>query len=154
MFALDPGAALRECRRVLRPRGRLALAVWDAPERNPWATIPSRALVELGYAEPPDPDAPGMFTLASAERLQDLLEEAGFVEVTIDAVAVEQRAPSLDVWLEERADLSRMFAAPWARLDTGERDAVRRRIGELLEPYTDASGALNVPGVSLVALAE
>jgi hypothetical protein len=47
-----------------------------------------------------------------------------------------------------------MCAGRGARLDTGERDAVRRRIGELLEPYTDASGALNVPGVSLVALAE
>ena len=39
MLLADPGAALRETRRVLRPGGRLALAAWDAPERNPgpWA---------------------------------------------------------------------------------------------------------------------
>src|SRR5262249_44817908 len=39
MFAADPGAALQEIRRVLRPGGRVALAVWADPERNPWATI-------------------------------------------------------------------------------------------------------------------
>src|SRR6267378_3461589 len=44
MFAPDPGASLQEIRRVLRPGGRVALAVWAEPERNPWATIPTRAL--------------------------------------------------------------------------------------------------------------
>src|SRR5947209_11559501 len=65
MLTVDPETALRETRRVLRPGGRIALAVWDEPPLNPWATIPTRALVELGHATPPDPDAPGMFTLSA-----------------------------------------------------------------------------------------
>ena len=44
MLTIDPGAALQECRRVLRPGGRIALAVWDLPEQNPWATIPQGVL--------------------------------------------------------------------------------------------------------------
>jgi ubiquinone/menaquinone biosynthesis C-methylase UbiE len=37
MLMADPLAALTEARRVLRPGGRLSLAVWDSAERNPWA---------------------------------------------------------------------------------------------------------------------
>ncbi|HEX4805576.1 MAG TPA: methyltransferase domain-containing protein, partial [Conexibacter sp.] len=40
MFALDKGAALRETRRVLRPGGRLALAVWTVAARNPFGSLP------------------------------------------------------------------------------------------------------------------
>src|ERR1700757_321132 len=39
MLMADPAVALRETRRVLRDRGRLAFSVWAAPERNPWASI-------------------------------------------------------------------------------------------------------------------
>src|SRR6201995_590317 len=55
MLTVAPPAAAHEIRRVLRPGGHAALAVWDARERNPWALIPSMALLELGHAEPPDP---------------------------------------------------------------------------------------------------
>src|ERR1700689_575025 len=37
MLMADPLASLLETRRVLRPGGRVALAVWDRIERNPWA---------------------------------------------------------------------------------------------------------------------
>ena len=40
MLMADPALAFAETRRVLRDGGRLAFAVWAAPDRNLWAAIP------------------------------------------------------------------------------------------------------------------
>lgn len=58
MLMVDPGAALRETRRVLRSDGRLALAVWDGAEHNPWLTVPTAVLIEHGLTTAPPPGTP------------------------------------------------------------------------------------------------
>jgi SAM-dependent methyltransferase len=153
MFAIDPSAAAREMRRVLRQDGRLAVAVWDAPDHNPWATVPQRALVELGHLEPPDPSGPGMFTLASPQRLMDLLEDAGFVEVVVDGVELPRHYDDVDSYVQETAELSNIFGRHWRELDDVQRAAVRERMASLAEPFTAGSGRLEMPGRSLVAAA-
>jgi ubiquinone/menaquinone biosynthesis C-methylase UbiE len=153
MFALDPAAALQEARRVLRPQGRIALAVWDDPELNPWATIATRTLVELGHLVPPDPNAPGMFALADPVRLRRLLEDAGFVEVFVDSVDLSRSEASLDLYFDETLDLSRPFADVWERLSDRHRGEVRTRIAELAEPFTASDGSVQFPARSLVAAA-
>ncbi|MDQ6777021.1 MAG: methyltransferase domain-containing protein [Actinomycetota bacterium] len=154
MFAVDPGAALTETRRVLRPGGRLAVAAWDEPERNPWATIPTRALVELGHVEAPDPSAPGMFVLATPGRLADLLGDAGFTEVAVDDVDFEARYDSVDAYLEETRDLSRQFGDIVGGLSETDREALRTKIADLAAPYAaDSDGTLRMPARSLVASA-
>jgi len=153
MLVVDPAAAASEMRRVLRPGGRVALAVWDQAERNPWATIPNRALVELGFVDPPDPDEPGPFALGSPEKLQDLLESAGFLEVVVDAVDVGREFENPDEFIAETRDLSMVFATNWERLAPPERSNLADAIASSLARYRSEKGSLRLPGKSLVAAA-
>ncbi len=153
MLTLDPSAALRECRRVLKPGGRFALAVWDQPERNPWATVMQRTLVELGHAQPPAPGGPGMFALAAPGQLQRMLEEAGFFDVEVEPVAITRRYASVVDWLGETRDLSEQFGEVWAKLPDAQRQEVRERVSLAAQPYVTETGEVILPGSSLAALA-
>jgi SAM-dependent methyltransferase len=154
MFAVDPEAALREVRRVLRPGGAVALAVWDEPPANPWATITTRALVELGHTTQPDPDAPGMFALAPPGLLQNLLQNAGFLEVVVDSVEPPRGFDSVDEYIAETDDLSSMFGDVFDALSDEQRAQVVQRVAELAQPYVGTDGVLRFPARSLVAAAE
>jgi SAM-dependent methyltransferase len=153
MLTVDRAAAVQEMRRVLKPGGHLALAVWDEPAHNVWATAPNIALIELGAAEPPDPDAPGMFTLAAPGVLEELLEAAGFTDVLVESVEIERTYTDLDEYLGELFDLSQSFKRGLDGLSVAQRSDVRRRIAELLTPFTSEDGSLRMPGRSLAAVA-
>ena len=153
MLIVDPEAAAREIRRVLRPGGTAALAVWDAPERNPWATIPSRAMLDLGHAPPPDPEAPGMFRLAGEGRFRELLRDAGFAEVNVEPVALTRRYGALPDFLTETLDMSPMFGSVYRELTAEQQAEVTAAVTAGAQPFVAPDGSVTLPGSSLVASA-
>jgi len=83
MFMPDPGACLRGCRLALRQGGRVVMAVWAGPERNPWAEAPIDACRrKLGIA-PLQVGETGMFAMADRALLSESFENAGFRDVEI-----------------------------------------------------------------------
>jgi SAM-dependent methyltransferase len=152
MFALDPGQAAREIRRVLRPGGRLALAVWGPRERNPWlGTVLDSVSAQIGAPVPP-PGIPGPFALDDAAKLGALLEDAGLSDVTVSEVPVPLNVDSFDEWWRRTTAL----AGPLAKmLELLPEDATRElegRAREAAKPYETPDG-LEFPGVTLVAAA-
>jgi SAM-dependent methyltransferase len=152
MLMADPAAALSETRRVLRPRGRLALSVWDAPERNPWAAIGGGFLVERGHMPPPEPGAPGIFAMASEQRTRALLEGAGFTAVRTDEVPVKWAFRDLDEYERWVTEVAGAFALVVRGLPESEREALRSELEEAFRPFAADEG-YELPGVALCAAA-
>ncbi len=153
MLVVDSDAAAHEIRRVLKPGGRVALAVWDEPARNPWTTIASEALIELGFAPPPEPGEPGMFKLAGDDVLIELLQSAGLIDVRVTAVAMERRFDTVDQYLAETLAMSSRFRSTYRALDLEQQIAIKRRIVRDTRPFIVDDGSLAMPGSSLVAVA-
>jgi hypothetical protein len=101
MFFADPVAAFNNLRSALRAGGRLGFVCWRAPAENPMLTLPlTAALPWLPTApEAPPPGAPGPFAFAEAERVREILERAGFVDI-----AVERRDVAVVVGGEDGLD--------------------------------------------------
>jgi SAM-dependent methyltransferase len=153
MLLADPSAALGETRRVLRPGGRVALAVWDSIEHNPWAAQPALELIERGLAKPPAPETPGPFALGDPERVRALLQQAGFVEIEVQALEIEQRPSSFEVFWETTLDINHSFHDAVLSRPEPEIAEIRAALAARLEPYTSAEGALAIPARTLVASA-
>jgi hypothetical protein len=153
MLVADPAAALAETRRVLRPGGRVALAVWDSAQHNPWALLPGLELIERGITSPPAPGTPGPFALGDRVRVRQLLEQAGFTEIDVQALDLAQRPASFEAFWETTLDVSRVFHDAVLGRPESEIAEIRAGVAARMEPYTGPDGALTIPARSLVARA-
>lgn len=153
MLLADPGAALRETRRVLRSGGRLALAAWDGPEANPWASASGRELVARGLAEV-DPAAPGQFAWRDRAAIGEQLEDAGFTDVVLDTVAFELVYPDLDTWWDTQIDMSMMLRDALVELDPAARDELMEASQARLSAHVREDGSVVLPAATHVARAD
>jgi SAM-dependent methyltransferase len=153
MLVPEPATALRETRRVVAPGGRLSLAVWDAVEHNPWSLIPNTVARERGILPAPSPGVPGPFALGDADRLRALIEDAGFLDLRLQTLELEEAHPDFDSYWNTRLDLSRGFHD--AVLSQGEPEIaeIRAEVAARLAPYTSGEGKLRIPARTIVAAA-
>ena len=153
MLMADPAAAVRDARRVLRSGGRIALAVWDNIEHNPWAALPGIELRERGLLAPPAPGTPGPFALGRAEGIYELLEQAGFAEVNVESIELHRRHASFDEFWETTLDLSRAFHDAVLERPQGEIEQIKAAVQVRIAAFETPDGMLDIPARTLVASA-
>ena len=151
MFALEPDRAVAEIRRVLRPGGRAAVAVWAARERNPWLGLLMDAVSAQTGAPVPPPGIPGPFALGDPDELRRLFDGSGLTDVHVGALSVPLRTASFDEWWGRTSALAGPLSAILASMPAAGMQALRERAREAVRPYETASGGLDFPGVTLIA---
>jgi SAM-dependent methyltransferase len=151
MLVDDSARAASEVRRVLRPGGRFAVAVWADPAANPWLAVTGMAAVMQGLLPGPPPNAPGgPFSLAGPGALRTLLEHAGFGGVDVVGAEGSRRYAAA----EEIVDMSSSLAPPLhgalATASPEQRAALTDTVRQLTSSYV-VDGGLELPLKAWVA---
>jgi ubiquinone/menaquinone biosynthesis C-methylase UbiE len=150
MLMPDPAAALASIHRVLRPGGKLAAMVFGPADRNPNFSVPLDILSRHLSRSSAALARPGLFALGDRTELERLFDQAGFRDVTVQAVAAPRPYSSV----HEAADYVRMNTPPvralTAELEEVSRERAWAEIEQALKPFDRPDGFV-VPGQMLVA---
>lgn len=150
MLFPDPAAAIREMLRVVKPAGRVALAVWNARDSNPFFYVVANIVSRYVESPPEDPDAPGAFRFAGSGKLAGLLRDAGAIEVTERPLKFSIEAPlePKQFW-EVRAELSDTLRAKVAALSSEQVARMAQEVEEAGRAFYEA-GRMRFPAEVLI----
>jgi ubiquinone/menaquinone biosynthesis C-methylase UbiE len=92
-----PEQAAAHFARVLAPGGRLALTVWDVPERARILGVLVDAIARAGAGAPEEiPVGPPIFRFSEEREFDRLLREQGLDEIEVRTIAFSHSSPSAD----------------------------------------------------------
>jgi len=153
MFFASPANGLREMLRVLKPGGKLALAVWCSAERNPFFQALLRVVTKHVDSPQPDPDAPDAFRFAPEGKLRDLLIQVGVPNPEEHLLQFRIEAPlPVEEFLQLRLEMSETLRETFAAFSPQERVEIRREALDSLGEYVAVSG-LSFPAEVLIVTA-
>lgn len=151
MFFPSPDRALREMRRVLKPRGRASLVVYAAGG-SPEATIAGsilRARLQDETQGAVERARLGRAALLEPDGLVGTLAAAGFSDVEANRLSVPLRLASVDDAIRYMRDAYPSLRAIAARLAPGDRTEAWHEVAAALAPFETAD-QLEIPNHVIV----
>ena len=141
MFFGDPTAAFANLHGALRASAKLCFVCWQAPNFNPWISVPFSVALPMLPPQPTlEPRAPGPFAFAEPDYVKEILSGAGFKSVTVDALSTSLvLGDSVDSALQmvcEVGPLSRSLAG----MDQSTRSRIVAAVREPLQANLTKAG--------------
>jgi SAM-dependent methyltransferase len=152
MFCPEPEKVVSEMRRVLVSRGRVAIAVWDEPSRNPFFTIAGGAISSVLPTPVAGPTASAPFRFGVPGELEAVLCAGGLVEVTVERVAMTFELESTDDYWRIFTGFAAGVAARIAVLSEEDRRRAREALRSEAKAFM-ADGRLRLAATALCASA-
>jgi SAM-dependent methyltransferase len=136
----DRQAALTGMRRALRSGGRISAVVYSTADRNGFFAIPVGIIRRRAELPPPVPGQPGPFSLSGPGVAEAAFADAGFRDITVEAVPSPLRmAGSEDCLRFERESFGALHQM-LSGLPEAEREAAWAEIGEALAQFDGPDG--------------
>jgi ubiquinone/menaquinone biosynthesis C-methylase UbiE len=144
MFFPDMQLAAGEIYRVLKPGGRVATAVWAAPDQNNWVTTIMSIIQKHIVLPPPPPGAPGMFRCAKPGFIADVFKQAGFNNITETEITGQVDYSSFDRYWQMMLEVGAPIVAAMAQADDATKAVIKDEVSALfLSRNPDGGGLLN-----------
>ncbi|HEY9000320.1 MAG TPA: class I SAM-dependent methyltransferase [Mucilaginibacter sp.] len=150
MFFPDMQQAANEMYRVLKPGGRVAIAVWSGPEKNFWYTIMASVMSKYIETPQPAPDAPGMFRCAKPGVMTNIFTQAGFKHVGEQEITGKVDFIDADTYWKNRTELSETIIATLAKLDEATVAAIKNDVYALINANSTNGRALLDFGATII----
>src|ERR1700674_1232494 len=150
MFFPSPFDSVREMLRVLKPGGRIAMAVWHFAERNPFHYTVSQVVERYVHSPPLAPDSPDAFRFATPGKLLAILSKVGATTTHERLLRFSIRALiSVEDFWALRSEMSEKLRAKLVMLSKERMAELKREVIGALRAYS-GNGVMNFPAEVLI----
>jgi ubiquinone/menaquinone biosynthesis C-methylase UbiE len=144
MFFPDMLLAAKEMARVVKPRRKIVIAVWDIPEKNFWVTAIMSVVMKNLHVTPPPPDAPGMFRCAQEGFMSDIFRKAGLNNIMEKEVPLKLNCKTAENYWNYMTEVGAAIVVALSKADDVMKEKIKREVIELINnKYTEDKIAID-----------